>query len=104
MTKERLDFFTTQYLPEGTEPSDPLVSPIYGDLTGMPISKIYVGGSEVMLDDAVSLCGKLDSCGSSASLQVCPGMWHAYLLYGTEDGKEDFTDMIRFIKEQIHEQ
>ncbi len=104
MTKERLDFFTTQYLPEGAAPSDPLVSPVYGDLSDLPASKIYVGGSEVMLDDAVSLCGKLDRCGSAASLQVCPGMWHAYLLYGTEDGKEDFTDMIRFIKEKIHEQ
>ena len=103
MTKERLDFFTKQYVPETVDPATPFASPVFGDLTGLPPSRIYVGGSEVMLDDAASLHDKLLKSGCSSALTICPGMWHAYMLYGTEDGKEDFTDMIRFIKEAVNE-
>ncbi|MFR1517671.1 MAG: alpha/beta hydrolase [Clostridia bacterium] len=103
MTKERLDFFTSQYIPDSEDPANPFASPVYGDLAGLPPSRIYVGGSEVMLDDAVNLYDRLVQYGCDASLSVCPGMWHAYILYGTEDGKEDFNAMIGFIKERINE-
>ena len=102
MTKERLDFFARQYIPEAEDPANPFASPVYGDLSGMPPSKLYVGGSEVMLDDAVGLYEQLLRSGCKTSLSVCPGMWHAYILYGTEDGKEDLNEMVAFIKEQIN--
>ncbi|MBS5843178.1 MAG: alpha/beta hydrolase [Clostridiales bacterium] len=103
MTKERLDFFAKQYIPESEDPANPLASPVYGDLNGLPPSRLYVGGSEVMLDDAVNLYNRLIDSGCEASLSICPGMWHAYILYGTEDGKDDFNEMINFIKEKTDE-
>ena len=102
MTKERLDFFAKQYIPGSVAPSEPLVSPVYGDLAGLPPARLYVGGSEVMLDDALCLHARLAASGCETEISVCPEMWHAYMLYGTEDGKEDFQNMLCFIKEQIH--
>jgi epsilon-lactone hydrolase len=36
----------------GTDPADPLVSPVYADLTGLPPLLIQAGTHEVLLDDA----------------------------------------------------
>lgn len=103
MTKDRLDFFARQYIPGSENPVNPYISPVYGDLAGIPPSRIYVGGSEVMLDDAAALYDRLIDCGCSASLSIRPGMWHAYVLYGTEEGKEDLQELIGFIKERTNE-
>lgn len=103
MTKDRLVFFARQYIPGSENPVNPYISPVYGDLAGIPPSRIYVGGSEVMLDDAAALYDRLIDCGCSASLSIRPGMWHAYVLYGTEEGKEDLQELIGFIKERTNE-
>ena len=36
----------------GTDPADPLVSPIFADLTGLPPLLVQAGSHEVLLDDA----------------------------------------------------
>lgn len=38
-----------------SDPKDPLVSPIYGDLTGLPPLYIQVSDSEILLDDSLRL-------------------------------------------------
>jgi acetyl esterase/lipase len=39
----------------GTDPKDPLVSPIYADLTGLPPMLVQAGSHEALLDDATRL-------------------------------------------------
>jgi len=42
----------------GTDPADPLVSPIFADLSGLPPLLIQAGSHEVLLDDATRLAAK----------------------------------------------
>ena len=42
----------------GTDPADPLVSPIFADLSGLPPLLIQAGSHEVLLDDATRLAVK----------------------------------------------
>ena len=48
MTKELLEFYAGCYTDDAR---DPLCSPLFGDLEGLPPSLLFVGGDEVMLDD-----------------------------------------------------
>lgn len=48
MTPELLQFYAACYT---DDPKNPLCSPLFGDLTGLPPSLLFVGGDEVMLDD-----------------------------------------------------
>ena len=89
MTIDILNFYAACYTVDRREP---LVSPLFGDLTGMPPSLIFAGSDEIMLDDAVQIHEKLQSCGSSSELQITPERWHGYLLY---DLKENDADMER---------
>lgn len=47
---------TNDYLTgTGTDPADPLVSPIFADLTGLPPLLVQAGSHEVLLDDTTRL-------------------------------------------------
>lgn len=98
MTRERLQFFAESYT---DRPTDPMASPLFADLHGLPPSLIFSGGDEIMLSDATSLHQKLLEAGCASRHIVTPGLWHAYLLYCLEDHSED-NDVIReFIKERF---
>ena len=98
MTRERLQYFAACYT---DHPEDPMASPLFADLHGLPPSLIFSGGDEIMLSDAVSLHEKLLASGCRSTHRVTEGLWHAYLLYCLEDHDDD-NDVIReFIKERL---
>lgn len=57
---------------------DPLVSPLYGDLTGLPPMLVHVGTHEVLLDDAARLVDRARVHGVDASLGRFEGLWHVF--------------------------
>lgn len=69
------------YLQGRAKPEDPLASPLYGDLSGLPPLLIQVGDAEVLLDDSTRLAEKAKQAGVDATLEVWPEMphvWHAF--------------------------
>ncbi len=60
---------------------DPLVSPIFGDLTGLPPSLLLAGGDELLLSDAQMLAQRLQESGCRCELCVEDGLWHVYALF-----------------------
>ncbi len=84
--------------------SDPLLSPLFGDLSRMPPSLIFAGGDEVMLDDAAELHKKLLSAGCRSELVVTPGMWHGYVLLNLKEHQGDFDQIRRFVHSHIPHQ
>ena len=93
---ERLQFFAASYT---DTPNTPRVSPLFGDLSGLPESRIFVGGDEILLDDSLRLHKKLLSQGCKSRLTVAQDMWHGYLLYGMEETRQDMDDLCRFLTE-----
>jgi acetyl esterase/lipase len=59
---------------------DPLVSPLFADLRGLPPVYIQVGSREILLDDAASFCQKAQQDGVDATLDVWDGMFHVFQL------------------------
>lgn len=99
MTKKRLQFYARCY---AEQIESPFVSPLFGDLTGLPPSLIFVGGDEIMLSDSVCIHEKLCESGCLSSLRVAPDMWHIYLLYGIKEAKEDRKMILKFLKEVFY--
>jgi acetyl esterase/lipase len=80
VTKDGLQRMAADYL-GGTDPRDPLASPIYGDFSGQPPLLVIVGGHEGLLDDAVSLARQAAIGGVDVSLRIWAGMQHIFPLY-----------------------
>ncbi len=66
---------------DSADPLDPLMSPIYGDLNGLPLLLIQAGGEEYLKDDAVRFTEKACQAGVKARLSIYPGMWHVWQIF-----------------------
>lgn len=72
-----LRFISASY--SGREnPADPLISPVFADLAGLPPLLIQVGSTEVLRSDAERLAQKAREAGVSCRLQVWENMMHVF--------------------------
>ena len=98
MTEEALDFFANGYT---MDRQNPLASPLFGDLTAMPPSLIFVGGDEILLSDAQRLHESLTAKGCDSQLFVRPKRWHGYLLYGLKEDSQDISLINQFLNTHL---
>lgn len=98
MSAKTLDFYASCYTVDRT---DPLVSPLFGELTGMPPSLIFVGGDEIMRSDGELLHEKLLSQGCESSLTVAPERWHGYILFGLAEDRKDMDAINHFLTRHL---
>lgn len=58
--------------------TDPICSPLYADLTGLPPVLIHVGTEEVLLDDAKRLAKQTENYGIPTNLKVYDRVGHVF--------------------------
>ena len=82
---------------------DPLVSPIFGDLHGLPPLLIQAGADEVLLSDATSFAEKARQAGVDVTLEVYAGMWHVWQIYAPylPEAEQALRSVARFIDGHI---
>lgn len=76
-----------EYYLAGHPADDPLVSPLYGDLAGLPDGLIITGGDEILLAESREINSRLLQAGVSSTLHVEEGMWHVYPLYPVPEAR-----------------
>ncbi|MCB0501146.1 MAG: alpha/beta hydrolase [Bacteroidetes bacterium] len=76
-----LNYFAGLYIGEDS-PTNPYISPLYGDLSNLPPILIQVGGNEVILDDSTRLAKKLKKNGCEVELEVWQKMFHVWHYLG----------------------
>jgi acetyl esterase/lipase len=64
----------------GADPSDPLASPLHGDLHGLAPVFIQVGTDERLLDDSRGYAARAARAGVDVQLEVWQGMHHVFQL------------------------
>lgn len=62
----------------GHDGRDPLASPLYADLSGLPPLLLHVGEREVLLDDSTQLATRADAAGVDVTLEVWDEMIHIW--------------------------
>jgi len=65
----------------GADASNPLISPIFGDLSGLPPLLIQVGSHEVLLSDALRLAARAAISDVPVTLEVTPRVPHVFQAY-----------------------
>lgn len=76
---------------------EPLVSPLFADLSGLPPMLVQAGGHEVLLDDAAELVARAKAAGVDAQLTVAAGMWHVYQHSDCPEAHDAIEEIARFI-------
>jgi epsilon-lactone hydrolase len=82
---------------------NPLVSPLFGDMAGLPATLIHVGSDEILLDDSRRLAEKLKTAGVDTRIEIWPGMWHVFQAFApyVPEARRAIRKIGDFIKEQL---
>ena len=75
----RLSWLACQkHYTQGQDATQPYISPLYGDLSGLPPLLLYCGEYETLRDDSVRFHDKALAAGVDSRLHVGSGMCHCY--------------------------
>src|SRR5271156_5390145 len=77
-----LAFLKRWYRPD-VDATDPLISPVFGDFTGLPPLLFQTGHNEVLRDDSVRATERARAAGVPVWLEVFPEVPHAWHQLGT---------------------
>jgi len=77
LSPHELDRFIAAYV-SGDELRDPLASPLFGDLAGLPPLLIQAGSKEILLPEARRLTERAREAGVDATLEVEEGAFHVW--------------------------
>jgi acetyl esterase/lipase len=85
----------------GADPADPLTSPVFADLSGLPPLLIQAGSHEVLLDDATRLAAKAAADDVAVILDVTPGVPHVFQAFAAllDEGDAALDRIARFVKD-----
>jgi acetyl esterase/lipase len=79
---------------------NPLISPLFADLSGFPPMLIQVGSAETLLSDATRLAAAAGSFDVDVTLEIWPHMIHAWPLWNARlaDGRQALVRAGAFIR------
>ncbi len=82
---------------------DPLISPLYGDLTGLPPLYLSVGDNEVLLAEVELFADKARAVGVEVTQCVGKGMVHTYPLFvpWIPEASSVFDGIAGFVRQQL---
>ena len=80
-------------------PRDPQVSPVYGDLSGLPPVLVHASDAEILLDDARRYVNRAVAAGSPARLQVWPQVVHVWQMFYPQlsEARQSWEEIGKFI-------
>ena len=78
--RDLLTFMGASYF-QGHEPTDPLVSPLFGDLSGLPPLFVTATQGEVLLSDTTRLAERAEKAGVDVTLRVVEDSVHVYTIF-----------------------
>jgi acetyl esterase len=80
LTTERMRWYAGQYLGGRTDLArDPRVSPVRGELRGLPPLFVAAAGLDPLLDDSLALARRLEEAGTPCELRIYEGVAHGFM-------------------------
>lgn len=82
------------------DPRNPLVSPLYADLAGLPPLLIHVGANETLRDDSTRLAEKARSAGVPVELKLWDVVPHVWQLapHKIPEGRQSLQESAEFLR------
>lgn len=100
--KVDIDMMVRLYLQGGQQPTDPMVSPMRGELKDFPPTLCLASSRDFLLSDTADFCRALEKAGVENKFILFDGLPHAFWAYmDAPESDEAFEIMARFFKEHF---
>ncbi|HEV2961084.1 MAG TPA: alpha/beta hydrolase [Candidatus Angelobacter sp.] len=98
-----LGFARDLYLGKSGDPHDPLASPLYADLRGLPPLLIHAGSDETLRDDSTQLAERAHDAGVPVELTLWPAVPHVWQLFHrfVPEGRQSLAAASQFLNKAI---
>ncbi|MCP2245577.1 alpha/beta hydrolase [Lentzea aerocolonigenes] len=93
----RDEYFIQAYAGHISDRTIPDISPIYGDLRGLPPLLMIVGALDVLLEDNLAMAARVCAAGGSVDLRVYPESQHGFTNRSTGMAKAARLDIERWL-------
>jgi acetyl esterase/lipase len=93
---------TAFYIPNG-DVRNPLASPLYAELKGLPPMLIHVGADETLLDDSTRLAERARAAGVALEFKIWPAVphdWHLFRQFVPE-GRQSLEQASEFLMKAV---
>jgi len=83
---------------------NPYLSPVFGDLSGLPSLLIHAGSIEALIDDSQLLAEVAKKYGVDVTIKIWENMIHGFHEYGDEHptGKKAYEDIGIYVKNKLN--
>ncbi|MEC3919168.1 alpha/beta hydrolase [Nocardia sp. CDC160] len=86
----------------GSDPLDPLASPLFANLVGLPPVLIQVGTAELLLSDSERFAAAARAAGVDVTLQIEEGLPHVYpIMRDTPEAAGSTIEIAEFIRKHL---
>jgi epsilon-lactone hydrolase len=88
---------------QGADPTDPLASPLFADLSGLPPVQVEISGRDGIREDARRLAAALADAGVEVTVDECDGAIHGYHMFAphTPEARDGTTRLAAFLNAQL---
>lgn len=103
LTNEAVENFAQDYA-VNHDRAHHLLSPLYGDLAGLPPLRVHVGKDEILMDDSLAFVEKAKQAGVDAEAKVWEDMFHIFTFFGRvmPEGRKSTEELGNFLHEAFH--
>lgn len=77
------EFFIEAYAGHVTDRTNPDISPLYGDMRGLPPALLVVGSLDIVLEDNLVMAARLSAAGVEVDVRVYPESGHGFTSFPT---------------------
>jgi acetyl esterase/lipase len=95
------EFFIHAYAGHVSDRTAPDVSPLYGDLRGLPPALLVVGSLDIMLEDNLAMAARLSAAGGDVDIRVYPESSHGFTSLPGAMARAALEDIEAWLAERI---
>ncbi len=94
-------FYSKSYV-GNNDPRDPLISPAFGSMHGLPPLLIHAGEDEILCEDALRLEELASAANVDVRLEIYPRMWHVWQIFlSLPQAVQSLDDIAQFLSSHM---
>lgn len=95
------EYFIAAYAGHVADRTVPDLSPLYGDLRGLPPLLMVVGGADVLLEDNMVMAARVSAAGGDVDLRIYPDAPHGFTLRPTGMARAARRDIECWLEDRL---
>jgi acetyl esterase len=95
------EFLVEAYAGDVADRAAPDLSPLFGDLTGLPPSLLVVGTDDILFEDSLQMAMRLAAAGGEVDLRIYPEAPHGFTSFPIALARAAWEDIETFLAERF---